>query len=96
MSTPVSIPECLRLMLHDMERHHTSMLEQVRRLQGELQEQCKDILPPPVPLLHLSDREQDSIRRALAHCGSNRKKASEMLGLSERTLYRKLKIYGIS
>ena len=36
-----------------------------------------------------------SIRKALALCEGNREKAAKMLGIGERTLYRKIKQYGL-
>lgn len=39
--------------------------------------------------------ERDSIRRTLELCGGNRKEAAKRLGLSERTLYRKIKNYDL-
>jgi len=43
----------------------------------------------------MEEAEQGAIRRALAQCGGNRKKAAEHLGIGLRTLYEKLKKYGI-
>ncbi len=43
----------------------------------------------------MEEAEQAAIRRALAQCGGNRKKAAEHLGIGLRTLYEKLKRYGI-
>ncbi len=43
----------------------------------------------------LSQIERTAIREALRTCRGNRRKASEMLGISERTLYRKIKEYGL-
>ncbi|MBK9261591.1 MAG: sigma-54-dependent Fis family transcriptional regulator [Polyangiaceae bacterium] len=43
----------------------------------------------------MEEAEQTAIRRALAQCGGNRKKAAEHLGIGLRTLYEKLKKYGI-
>ena len=45
--------------------------------------------------LKLSDMERETIRKALAHNGGNRKATAVELGLSERTLYRKIKEYGL-
>ncbi|MEC7228224.1 MAG: helix-turn-helix domain-containing protein, partial [Candidatus Latescibacterota bacterium] len=47
------------------------------------------------PLLSLQDMEKEAIVDALARVGKNRRKAADILGISARTLYRKLKEYGI-
>ena len=47
----------------------------------------------PTKELKLSDLERETIRQALEHNGGNRKAAAAELGLSERTLYRKIKEY---
>jgi len=53
----------------------------------------------PAPLMAeaptMEEAEQTAIRRALAQSGGNRKKAAEHLGIGLRTLYEKLKKYGI-
>jgi two-component system response regulator FlrC len=41
------------------------------------------------------DIERDAIRTTLAEVGGNRRLAAERLGIGERTLYEKLKRYGI-
>ncbi|HEY3806991.1 MAG TPA: sigma-54 dependent transcriptional regulator [Kofleriaceae bacterium] len=43
----------------------------------------------------LADLEHDAIIAALDHVGGNRRKAAELLGIGERTLYDKLKKYGV-
>jgi hypothetical protein len=43
--------------------------------------------------LSLEEKELEMIRRALAKSKGRRKKAAEALGISERTLYRKIKQY---
>ena len=45
--------------------------------------------------LALEDNEKILIQRALAECGNNRTKAAEKLGISRRTLHRKLKEYSL-
>lgn len=46
--------------------------------------------------LSLEKKEKDMIEKALAKYGGNRRKAAAELGISERTIYRKIKEYGIS
>jgi len=43
-----------------------------------------------------ADFEREAIRRALQESGGNRRRAAEILQIGERTLYRKLKQYGIT
>ena len=45
--------------------------------------------------LRVEDGERERIKRALEISGGNRKVAAEKVGLSERTLYRKIKEYGL-
>ena len=45
--------------------------------------------------LRVEDSEKELIRRALELSGNNRKEAAARLGLSERTLYRKIKEYDL-
>ena len=47
------------------------------------------------PLPTLKDREREAIEQALDRVGGNRRKAAAVLGISTRTLYRKLKEYGL-
>jgi len=44
----------------------------------------------------LADYEQAAIVNALQKCSGNRKKAAQILGIGEATLYRKLKIYNMT
>jgi len=46
--------------------------------------------------LSLEDREKELIKKALEKHKGKRKYASEELGISERTLYRKIKEYNLS
>ena len=47
------------------------------------------------PLPTLKDMEREAIEQALDRVGGNRRKAATLLGISTRTLYRKLKEYGL-
>ncbi len=44
----------------------------------------------------LSHVERETIARTLAEVGGNRRQAAERLGIGLRTLYEKLKRYGLS
>ncbi|MBK8257511.1 MAG: sigma-54-dependent Fis family transcriptional regulator [Polyangiaceae bacterium] len=48
-----------------------------------------------LPLGTMDELEQAAIKKALENAGGNRKKAAEQLGIGLRTLYEKLKKYGI-
>jgi DNA-binding NtrC family response regulator len=47
------------------------------------------------PGMTLADLEKNAILAALREVAGNRRRAAEMLGMGERTLYRKIKEYGI-
>lgn len=58
-------------------------------------------LPPPPrrdkpASVNLEDMEKELIRDALEEVGGNREEAAKLLGIGERTLYRKLTKYGLS
>jgi DNA-binding NtrC family response regulator len=47
------------------------------------------------PGMTMEELEEEAIRVVLAEVGGNRRKASERLGIGERTLYRKIKKFGL-
>ncbi|HEX8395634.1 MAG TPA: sigma-54 dependent transcriptional regulator [Longimicrobium sp.] len=47
------------------------------------------------PGMTITEMEREAINAALLHSRGNRRRAAEMLGMGERTLYRKLKEFGI-
>ena len=52
--------------------------------------------PEKVPeSLNLNDRSRQMLEKALERNGGNRKKAAQELGISDRTLYRRIKQYGM-
>ena len=60
----------------------------------------RDQAPPPnvvtiTPGTKMSDIERAAIKAALKETRGNRRQAAEMLGIGERTLYRKIKEYEI-
>lgn len=85
------------LALHRDVREILAMLQQ--RSGPAPWEGLKEVRPePPGELdadLGLSQIERSAIREALNRFVGNRRKAAEALGISERTLYRKIKEYGL-
>ncbi len=49
----------------------------------------------PLEVGKLSEVERELIQKALSQVGGNRRKAAQILGIGERTLYRKLQRYGL-
>ena len=70
--------------------HSDSVEENLSKLEAET-EASKAIQP----LRSLRDMEYDAILDALSRVNNNRRKAADILGISARTLYRKLKEYEI-
>ncbi len=52
--------------------------------------------PAPDRSLSLNQLERAAVREALNRSAGNRRKAADYLGISERTLYRKIKEYGLA
>ena len=46
--------------------------------------------------LNVNDWSRQALEKALERNGGNRKKAAQELGISDRTLYRRLKQYGLA
>ena len=51
--------------------------------------------PPALVGISLAEAERQLIRNTLAMVGGNRVEAAKVLGIGERTLYRKIKEYGL-
>jgi len=65
---------------------------------GELGQELFDVAPGGTPrrsLPTMEEAEREAIARALAHFEGNRRKAADHLGIGLRTLYEKLKRYGL-
>nr|CRY94807.1 hypothetical protein [uncultured prokaryote] len=52
-------------------------------------------IEPQHTSVSLNELERDTIIRTLEACNGRRKATAERLGISERTLYRKIKEYGL-
>jgi two-component system response regulator HydG len=66
----------------------------VSRVQPQPAEEDKEGLMP-LETVNMEDAEKEMIKRALVMTQGNREKAAQMLGIGERTLYRKVKRYGL-
>lgn len=100
--------ELLYKVLFDMKRDMNEMREQLNELMRSPASQTS--FSKPTPSAHetveaeeilpestasISELEKEAIQRALEKTGGNRKEAADILGFSERTLYRKIKEYGL-
>jgi two-component system, NtrC family, response regulator AtoC len=52
--------------------------------------------PTAAPVRTMVELERDALERALTECSGNRRRAAERLGIGLRTLYEKLKRYGLN
>jgi len=66
-----------------------------RGLPRELVEATRDAPSRDTLFFSLAEMEKDHIHRVLRYAGGNRAKASEILGIGRKTLYRKLKSYAM-
>ena len=57
--------------------------------------EAEEYVEPDLEYLNLSDLGRQMLEKALERNGGNRKKAAQELGISDRTLYRRLKQYGL-
>ncbi len=92
--------EELRQMLQDGRNHEiTKSRDLENRIPAPIDiapsREAEEILPIEEDSLLIEDGERERIKRALEISGGNRKMAAEKVGLSERTLYRKIKEYGL-
>jgi len=71
----------------------TRQMEEVQAVEADEVEESNTLVAEPN--LRVDDSEKELIRRALEQSGGNRKVAADKLGRSERTLYRKIKEYGL-
>ena len=57
--------------------------------------EAEEYVEPELESLNLNDLSRQMLEKALERNGGNRKKAAQELGISDRTLYRRLKQYGL-
>ena len=86
-----------RILIDSVKEEHTPLPVEVKPSKIEDVEnepEIEDVTPletTPTVIKTKADRDREAIEEALKVSGGNRKVAAEMLGISERTLYRKLK-----
>jgi transcriptional regulator with PAS, ATPase and Fis domain len=80
---------------HELPRPTASTGQEVTIISDEEQEQFDDNHTIEIENLSLVDKEIELIKKALEKSGGKRKHAAKELGISERTLYRKIKQYNL-
>ena len=73
-----------------MAQHSITGMPQERQMEDAVAEEISETVN-----LSISDMVKLKVKEALAHNHGNRKKAAQELGISDRTLYRRLKQYGL-
>ena len=58
--------------------------------------EAEEIADAELESLNLNDQERQTIQKSLERNNGNRSKTAQELGISPRTLYRKLKLYGLT
>lgn len=90
--------------LHNKHDIHTQMEDEIVEWEqekmlapnlAEVSEIVPEVIEESVKELKLTDLERETIRKSLINNSGNRKATAAELGLSERTLYRKIKEYGL-
>jgi DNA-binding NtrC family response regulator len=56
---------------------------------------AEEYVEPEPENLNVNDWSRQALEKALNRYGGNRKKAAQEMGISDRTLYRRLKQYGL-
>ena len=109
INTPATLPVPAGLTSEHFEREllYRTIFEikqDLAEIKGMLFEQRKERAPGPKdmeiePVYQttetLEEMEREAVADALAQTDGNRRKAAKLLGIGERTLYRKLKEYGL-
>ena len=107
----ITQPAMLRLVAYDWSGNVRELINVVQRMAVITSGNVIDITQVPDDIrssdsedsydvgslagIGLDKLEKEAIRQTLAMTGGNREQTSNLLGIGERTLYRKLKEYGI-
>lgn len=87
-ASPQAVPQSF--LPYHQEVHHESVPEAEEFVEDEKLNET-----PEGQLLTKNDLERELIRKALIRFNGHRKQAADQIGISERTLYRKIKEYGL-
>jgi len=97
----------LRSNVNDMRREMSSLKKQIEDVQGAPlpshlspitsaeDAEAEEYVESEPENLNVNDWSRQALEKALDRNGGNRKKAAQELGISDRTLYRRLKEYGL-
>jgi len=84
----------------EVDSHHVDWVEgeaEVEEAEERQEKQAPETDTIEVPVgTDMARVEREMIRKTLQHVGGNRKKAARLLGIGERTLYRKIQMYGLN
>lgn len=78
----------------ELPEEHAQPISPTLRQAPEVQEEWEEV-EPITASVSIEQTTRELIQRVLEQCGGNRKEAAEQLGISERTLYRKIKEYDL-
>lgn len=78
----------------ELPEEHAQPIPPTLRHAPEVQEEWEEV-EPITASVSIEQTTRELIQRVLEQCGGNRKEAAEQLGISERTLYRKIKEYDL-
>ncbi len=108
---PITKPAVMRLVAYDWPGNVRELLNVIQRLVVVCDDEGIDVRHIPEEIrvddnddaggigslagVGLDKLEKEAIRQTLAMTGGNREQAATLLGIGERTLYRKLKEYGL-
>ncbi|HLP35047.1 MAG TPA: sigma-54 dependent transcriptional regulator [Amoebophilaceae bacterium] len=83
------------LAVHPPAKEPVHLLEGDQALSNPTSPHIEALANEPAENLSIEAKERELIQRSLQKSRGNRKQAADALGISERTLYRKIKQYGI-
>ena len=90
----IHAPEAIETLPRTLVKYHPAMNEIISN-DMEYQADVTDVQDAGASMMTLEDTERETIRRSLERNGGRRKATAQELKISERTLYRKIREYGL-